>query len=58
MAILVIGVGVVCGLAATRRTALVRRLREPRPMKSDTLLDKAKVTPVVAVLVAGTFGIP
>jgi len=45
--------------AASRRTALVRWLTEPGPMKSGTLLDKAKVTLVVAVLVvigiAGTF---
>jgi hypothetical protein len=60
MAILVGGVvvGVVCGLVATRRTALVRWLRKPRPMKSDTLVGKAKVTLVVAVIVVGIFGIP
>jgi hypothetical protein len=51
-------VGVVGGLVVTRRTALVRWLREPRPMKSDTLVGKAKVTLVAAVIVAGTFGIP
>ena len=46
------------GYAYTRRRALTTWLREPRPMKSDTTLDKAKVTLAVAVIIAATFGIP